>query len=86
MAKEKRYGLVYSFQESNLALEKTLQFLEDEKLKASWQKKREKLLDEKIDVTKFMIDFIENYPDSFDEYKRRQREDAEYYETEMAGR
>ena len=61
---EKRYGLVYSFHESNLALEKTLQFLEDENLKASWQKKREKLLDEKIDVTKFMTWFIENYPES----------------------
>ena len=67
---EKRYGLVYSFQDPNLALEKALQFLEDEKVKAKWQKKREKLLNEKIDVTKFMIDFIENYPESFNEYKR----------------
>jgi len=66
---EKRYGLVYSFQDPNLALEKALQFLEDANSKASWQKKRKNLLNEKIDVTKFMTDFIENYPNSFNEYK-----------------
>lgn len=58
---EKNYGLVYTFQDSTLALEKTLQFLEKENLRASWQKKRERLLNEKIDVTKFMTEFIEKY-------------------------
>ena len=66
---EKRYGLVYSFQESDKALDKTLQLLEDANLKTSWQKKREKLLNEKIDVTKFMTEFIENCTESF--YKRK---------------
>lgn len=70
---EEKYELVHSFQDPNLALEKALQFLEDKNLKASWQKKREKLLDEKIDVTTFMTDFIEDYPNSFKEYKERQR-------------
>jgi predicted glycosyltransferase len=67
---ENGYGLVYSFRDPRMALEKALELLEDEKVKAKWQKKREKLLNEKIDVTKFMIDFIENYPESFNEYKR----------------
>ena len=31
-------------------------------------KKREKLLEDKIDVTKFMIEFIEEYPESFYKY------------------
>ena len=66
---ENRYGLVYSFQDSNLALEKALELLDNNKIKEQWKKKREKLLSEKIDVTKFMTEFIENYPQSFEEYK-----------------
>ena len=62
---EKRYRLVYSFQDPTLALEKALELLNDNNIKEKWQKKREKLLKEKIDVTKFMINFIENYPESF---------------------
>jgi len=42
--------------------------LENENSKKDWQIKREKMLKDKIDVTKFMIDFIENYPESFQEY------------------
>lgn len=59
---EKRYGLVYSFQDSKLALDKALELLRAKNAKMDWQKKRNKLLNEKIDVTKFMIEFIENYP------------------------
>jgi len=64
-----KYGLVYSFQDQDLALDKALQFLEEKKLKEKWQKKRVKMLNDKIDVTKFMTNFIENYPESFLEYK-----------------
>ena len=69
----KKYGLVYSFQDSKLALDKALELLEDENTKKKWQKKGEKMLDEKIDVTKFMTEFIEDYPESFNEYKNMQR-------------
>ena len=62
---EKRYGLVYSFQDSKLALDKALELLEDKNTKKKWQKKRERLLNEKMDVTKFMTDFIEGYPGCF---------------------
>ena len=63
---EQRYGLVHSFRDSKLALDKALELLEDENTKKKWQKKREKLLDEKIDVAKFMTEFIENYPERFE--------------------
>lgn len=33
-------------------------------LKEEWQRRRQKMLSEKIDVTAFMVWFIENYPDS----------------------
>jgi len=62
---EKNYGLVYAFQDSTFALEKALELLDDEDIQNKWQKRRKKLLEEKIDVTKFMTEFIENYPESF---------------------
>ena len=66
---EKNYGLVYTFQDSTLALEKALELLDNKDIKEKWQKKREKLLNEKIDVTAWMTEFIENYPESFYKYK-----------------
>ena len=70
---EKRYGLVYAFQNSTFALEKALEVLDITNIKEKWRKKREKLLEEKIDVTKFMTEFIENYPQSFEEYRTKVR-------------
>ena len=64
---EKKYGLIYSYRDPNEALNKSLELLKNDNLKREWQKKREKLLNEKIDVTKFMVEFIENYPQSFHE-------------------
>ena len=37
------------------------ELLEQENLKEEWQKKRQRMLDEKVDVTTFMLEFIENY-------------------------
>jgi len=66
---EKEYGLVYSFTDSQKARRMINELLNENNLKIKWQKKREKLLKEKIDVTAWMIDFIERYPESFYEYK-----------------
>jgi len=72
---EKRYGLVYNFSDPETAqteaLEKALELLRRENLEEEWQAKRERLLSDKIDVTEFMVKFIENYPESFNEYKSR---------------
>lgn len=66
---ESRYGLVYTFSESHdaqeKAIKKALELLNDNEVHKKWREKRKKLLSEKIDVTKFMIEFIENYPKSF---------------------
>jgi len=71
---ESKYDLVYTFSDpktmQKYALEKALELLKNEDLKNEWRKKRMKMLSEKIDVTKFMTNFIENYPESFYEYKR----------------
>ena len=64
---EEKYDLIYSYRDPDKALNKALDLLKNDNLKREWQKKREKLLGEKIDVTKFMVEFIENYPRSFHE-------------------
>lgn len=57
---EAKYGLVYRFSEQEDAFTKALELLKDKDLKKKWQKKREKMLNDKIDVTNFFVDFIEN--------------------------
>jgi len=66
-----KYGMLYTFADPDPALNKALEILQDKNAKKEMRKKREKLLREKIDVTAFMTDFIENYPESFYEYMQR---------------
>lgn len=64
---EKRYSLVYNFklgkEDLERSIEKGFELLKKHD-RTSWQKKRDKLLAENIDVSAFMIWLIENYPDS----------------------
>lgn len=65
---EKKYSLVFNFKESledqRKSIIKAVELLQKDNLKEIWQKKRNRLLSEKIDVTAFMLWFIENYPES----------------------
>lgn len=62
---ESKYGMLYTFSDprnaQEKAIDKAIELLEDGKTKREWQKKREKLLNDKIDVTKFMTELIEGY-------------------------
>lgn len=64
-----KYDLLYFYPDQEQALEKAIRILEDKNSKKEWQRKREKLLRDKIDVTAWMTDFIERYPESFYEYR-----------------
>lgn len=61
---EKKYGLVFNFKDDRKSQEKALikaiELLKNENLKDECRLKRKKLLEEKIDVTKFIVDSIEN--------------------------
>jgi hypothetical protein len=63
---EDKYGLTYGIKtsEPEKLFKKINEFLKTSNLKQEWQLRREKLLSEKIDVTAFMVWFIENYPNS----------------------
>ena len=60
-----KYGLVYTYANQKQGLDKALELLENKNLKNLWKMRREKLPEEKIYVTAFMTNFIENYPESF---------------------
>lgn len=72
---EEKYELVYTFSDpltmEKGVYEKALELLGDPYLRAKGKMKRERLLNDKIDVTAFMIWFIENYPQSFNDMKDR---------------
>lgn len=61
---EHNYGLTYGFQPENIEqmFSKIEELLSMPNLKEEWQKRRMKLLDDKIDYAEFLTNFIENYP------------------------
>lgn len=65
---DNQYGLVFNYSESNrdqlLAIEKGVELLLQSGIKEQWQRKRETMLADKIDVTAFLVWFVENYPQS----------------------
>ncbi len=56
--------MVYNFRDQNGILDKAIELLENNNLKTEFQNRKDRLLKEKIDVTKFMVWLIENYPES----------------------
>lgn len=66
---ENKYQLMFNFSESEedqiKAVELGKNLLSEPKTKADWAIKRQKMLNEKIDVTAFLIWFIEKWPDSY---------------------
>lgn len=67
---EHEYGLIFNFSDPESALEKAVKLLQTPGLKEEWKDKKERLLQDKIDVTGFMTWFVENYPNSFLTMKR----------------
>lgn len=74
----KKYHLCYIFSESEKnqqeAIKKGLELLRIENIKAEWNKRKNKMLEDKIDVTSMLVWFVENWPDSF----RIMKENPEY--------
>jgi len=60
---EEKYGLVYNFSDPDSmeeeAFKKTIELLKNPNLKQEGKLKKEILVKDKIDVTKFAVDFVE---------------------------
>ena len=63
---ENKYQLSIGIKSSqpDLLFEKIKEIIDDSNIQDKWKKRRQKMLSEKIDVTAFMVWFIENYPES----------------------
>ncbi|MFW6145385.1 MAG: DUF354 domain-containing protein [bacterium] len=63
-----KYGLLYNFSDSSTmkrsTLETALELLENKKLVKEWKRRREIMLNEKIDVTEFITNLVSDYPES----------------------
>ena len=70
---EHKYGLTYGFlpQEEGQMFNKVVQLLDQGNLRVKWQTKREKMLADKIDLTPWLVDFVERYPQSFRDYQQQ---------------
>jgi len=69
-----RYGLMYFYASQDEALEKAIEILKDPHSKEEWREKQQRLLAGIVDVTSWLTQFIENYPKSFDQYRKNRRE------------
>lgn len=65
---EKSYGLVFNFTESakdqELSIQKGIGLLKNQHGKQEFLKKREKMVSEKVDATRYLVDFVEGFIDS----------------------
>ena len=63
---EQKYGLAYSYKPDNFndLVFKVKDLVNNPDTKKEWSEKKEKMLNDKIDVTAFMVWFVENYPES----------------------
>jgi hypothetical protein len=73
---EHKYGLTYGFlpEQSEEMFAKIDELLAMPNLKEEWQRRRQKMLSEKIDYAQFLAWFVENYPES----RKIMRENPDY--------
>ena len=67
---ERNYHLGFHVNSTEDARKKAGEILSNKDAKEEWEAKRQILLRDKIDVTAFMIDFLERWPQSFKDAKR----------------
>ena len=65
LQEQNNFGLLFNFRNDSGVIEKAIELISNNKIKKDFQIRRMKMLSEKIDVTSFMIWFVENYPKSF---------------------
>lgn len=62
---EEKYGLIFNFSDPGAATQRALELLQRPGLRREWRAKRDQLLRDKIDLTSFLVWFVENYPQSY---------------------
>jgi len=65
LEEQEKYGLVYGFRKPEGIIEKAKELFQINHLKREFQMRRIKMVQDKIDLTKFIVWFIEQYPESY---------------------
>ncbi|MHB1152950.1 MAG: DUF354 domain-containing protein [Eubacteriales bacterium] len=63
---ENKYGLIFNFKDPDMALNKAIELAQRPETGIEWKEKQKRLLADKIDVTSFMLWFVEQYPVSIE--------------------
>jgi predicted glycosyltransferase len=58
---EQRYQMCFTIQDENRAIDQAVELLRRPNLGTEWQAKRHRLLQDKIDVTAWLVDFVEEF-------------------------
>ena len=61
---EKNYGLMYSYSDPLIGLNKAVELIKINSIKEEWKIRRQRMLDECVDVNEFLIDIIEKINNS----------------------
>ncbi len=64
LEEQAQYGLLYHLPNADEALERAIDMVTRPNIRAEWQHKRQQLLRNKIDVTSWMVEFVETYFES----------------------
>ncbi len=59
---ENRYGLLHRVVDEEKAIHLAVQLARDKNSREEYQRRRQRMLSEKIDVTAWLVDYVENYP------------------------
>lgn len=74
---QEHYGLLFNYRTPEKILDKALELLQTNNLTEIFKQRQKKMINDKIDVTAFLLWFVENYPKSMDtmhnniDYERR---------------
>jgi predicted glycosyltransferase len=60
---ERRYGLTYGFlpDQADQMLHRIAELLVGDVVREEWQRRRQRMLEDKMDLTAWMVDFVESY-------------------------
>jgi hypothetical protein len=64
-------SLIFKYENTKEAIDKAIELIQQTDIKKEWKKKRDLFLHNKVNMTQFMVWFIENYPKSFQEIKEK---------------
>lgn len=71
---EERYNLIFNFSNEDDAIDKAIEIMKRDGIKDEWARARARMISEKLDLTDFMVEYIESQSDCISRPNGRHRE------------